>query len=101
MAPGERLEREEEREADLAALVDPPEPRAVGEELALVRLEDDGLVVVGHQRRDEPRLRHQPLLELLLGALDDPERHAALRDVASDLAFLANGSLYGSQGERP
>jgi len=42
VAAGERLEREEEREADLAALVDPPEPRAVGEELALVRLEDDG-----------------------------------------------------------
>ncbi len=44
---GERLEREEEREAHLPALGDPAEAAAVLEEPELVGIKHDGFVVVG------------------------------------------------------
>ena len=96
VAAGQRLQREEEREADLAALRDPAEPGAVLQEVQLVLLERDGLVVVREQALGEAPLGADPVRELLLGALHDPKRHAALRaQVARDLAFVADGSLYG------
>ena len=62
-------------EADLAALVDPPKPRAVGEELRWYA--SGRRLVVG--RPSAPRRTPAPssTTGTLLGAFDDPERHAA------------------------
>ncbi|GEL75605.1 hypothetical protein [Myxococcus virescens] len=78
VAAGEGLEGEEEREAHLAALRHPPESGAVAEKGLLVRLQHHGFVVVLAQPGDEARLGGEPLGEVVLGALDDAERHGVL-----------------------
>src|SRR5205085_9284 len=67
------LEREEEREADLAALGHPTKPGLVREERELVGLKGDRPVVVTAEGGEEADLGGEPANEVLLAALDDPE----------------------------
>jgi hypothetical protein len=76
VAARERLEGDDEGVADLAALGDPPEARAVLEERHLVGLEHDGLAVVGAEPRDEAGLRRQPVAEFLRRPLHEGQHGA-------------------------
>jgi hypothetical protein len=95
VAAGQGLQREEEREADLAALGDPAEAGAVLQEGHLVGLEHQGLVVEAGEPAQEAPLGRQPFSELLLAALDDPQRHdAPPAPTAVCLAFPAVERLH-------
>jgi hypothetical protein len=78
VAASEGLEGEEEGEAHLAALRHPAEAGAVVQQGLLVGLQHHRLAVVVAQSADEARLGGEPLGEVVLGALDDAERHGVL-----------------------
>lgn len=97
VAPGQSLERKQEREAHLTTLGDPAEAGAVLQERDLVGLQHEGLVIEGAEAAKEASLLGQPLGEPLLGPFDDAERHgAAPSRTAFRLAFPAVERLHVS-----